>query len=193
MAVPLILLAAGSVLAGYVGVPAVLGGQNRIERFLEPSFTVNEAAVPRGVEWELRQAEPGEADHEAQTEVTLMVVSSGVALFAIGVAFYFFRSRRQAADALAARFAGLHRLLLNKYYVDEAYNAVIVEPIRRISTTVLWRDVDSGLIDGTVNGAGWTVRGASVLLRRLQTGSLRAYAAGVLVGAILMLGYYLWR
>jgi NADH-quinone oxidoreductase subunit L len=48
MAVPLVLLALGSVLAGYVGVPAVLGGQNRIERFLEPSFTVHEAAVPHG-------------------------------------------------------------------------------------------------------------------------------------------------
>ena len=193
MAIPLVLLAVGSVLAGYVGVPASLRGDRRIQTFLEPSFTVSEAAVPRGVQWELKQAEPGEAEAETRHELALMAVSSGVAVLAIGVAFYFFLSRRRAADALAARFAGLYRLLLNKYYVDEVYDAVIVQPIRRISTTVLWRDVDSGLIDGTVNGAGSTVRWASLLLRRLQTGSLRAYAAGVLAGAILILGYYLWR
>jgi NADH-quinone oxidoreductase subunit L len=123
----------------------------------------------------------------------LMAVSSGVAIFAIGVAFYFFLSRRQAAAALAARFAGLHRLLLHKYYVDEIYDAVIVRPIRDFSTEVLWRGVDAGLIDGTVNGTGSTVRGASGVIRRLQTGSIRAYAAGVLGGAILILGYFLWR
>ena len=197
MAVPLVLLAVGSVLAGYVGVPAVLGGENRIERFLEPSFTVHGAAVPHTAgEGAVPEgaAGAGPAHGEAAgTEARLMAVSSGVAFVAIGVAFYFFAARRRAADALAARFAGLYRVLLNKYYVDEGYDAAIVEPIKRISTAVLWRGVDVGLIDGAVDGTGWTVRGASGLLRRLQTGSIRAYAAGVLGGAILILGYYLWR
>ena len=197
MAVPLILLALGSVLAGYVGVPAVLGGANRIEHFLEPSFTVHEAAVPHAVgEGAVPEGTTGaEPGHEAAagTEARLMTVSSAVAFVAIGVAFYFFAARRRAAEALAARFAGLYRLLLNKYYVDEAYGAAIVEPIKRISTSVLWRGVDVGLVDGAVDGTGWTVRAASGLLRRLQTGSIRAYAAGVLGGAILILGYYLWR
>ena len=80
------------------------------------------------------------------------------------------------AAALAERFSGLHRLLLNKYYVDEIYDAVIVQPIKRMSTGALWRGVDAGLIDGTVNGVGLVVRGWSAVLRRLQTGSMRAYA-----------------
>jgi NADH-quinone oxidoreductase subunit L len=197
MAIPLVLLAVGSVLAGYVGVPAILGGQNRIETFLEPSFTVHETAVPgasgEGAEPAGGTVAEAAGDGTTRTEITLMAVSSGIALLAIGVAFYFFLSRRQAAAALAARFAGIHRLLLHKYYVDEVYDAAIVGPIRNISTEVLWRGVDVGLVDGTVNGVGSTVRGAGREIRRLQTGSLRAYAAGVLGGALLILGYYLWR
>jgi NADH-quinone oxidoreductase subunit L len=130
---------------------------------------------------------------EARTESALMGISSGIAVLAIGVAFYFFMARRRAAETLATRFAALYRLLLHKYYVDEIYSAGIVEPVKRISTAVLWRGVDVGLVDGAVDGTGRTVQGASGLLRLLQTGSIRAYAAGVVGGAILILGYYLWR
>jgi NADH-quinone oxidoreductase subunit L len=77
--------------------------------------------------------------------------------------------------------------------VDEAYDAAIVQPTKALSTGVLWRVADAGLIDGAVNGVGVTVRGASGVMRRLQTGSVRTYAAGVFVGAVLILGYYLAR
>ena len=83
---------------------------------------------------------------------------------------------------MAARFRRLHRLLLNKYYVDEIYDAVIVQPIKRLSIRLLWRGVDAGLIDGTVNGVGLVVRGWSAVLRRLQTGSVRAYAMSLFLG-----------
>jgi NADH-quinone oxidoreductase subunit L len=99
----------------------------------------------------------------------------------------------ERADRLAARFSGLHRLLVHKYYVDEIYDAVVVQPIKRLSTTLLWRGVDAGLIDGTVNGVGLVVRGWSAVLRRLQTGSVRAYAMSLFVGTVMILGYYLWR
>ncbi len=85
---------------------------------------------------------------------------------------------------MAAQFRGVHRLLLNKYYVDELYDAAIVQPIKRISTCVLWRGVDAGLIDGTVNGVGLVVRGWSAVLRRLQTGSVRAYAMSLFLGVV---------
>jgi NADH-quinone oxidoreductase subunit L len=104
-----------------------------------------------------------------------------------------FRRRREAADALAARFAGIHRLLLGKYFVDELYNAVIVQPIKNVSTVFLWRGFDAGVIDGAVNGAGQVVRGGGTALRRLQTGSVRVYAASLFLGVVLILGYYLWR
>ena len=62
-----------------------------------------------------------------------------------------------------------------------------------MSTLLLWRGVDAGLIDGSVNGIGALVRGTSTRLRRLQTGSIRAYAASVFLGAVLILGWYLMR
>jgi NADH-quinone oxidoreductase subunit L len=134
-----------------------------------------------------------ESKDERQAEFGLMALSSGVALAGIGIAAYFFLWRRDAAARLAARLAWLHRLLLNKYYVDEVYDAAIVQPIKRTSERGLWKVVDAGIIDGAVNGTGSLVNGASAILRRLQTGSVRAYALSVFVGVVVILGYYVWR
>jgi len=210
MAVVLVLLAVGSVLAGYVGVPAVLGGSNRIEHFLEPSFAAP-GAEPGGEHGASRAeargetvpaGEPkGEGGHAAEStggaghdaELGLMAFSSGIALAGIGIAVYFFLRRRDSADRVAERFPGVHRVLLNKYYVDELYDAAVVQPIKRTSEHALWRVFDAGVIDGAVNGAGSFVNGASAILRRLQTGSMRTYALSVFVGVVLILGYYVWR
>jgi NADH-quinone oxidoreductase subunit L len=174
----------GAVLAGYVGVPGVLGGQNRLERFLEPSFV---AAPADGV-----AAETAGVAEDSALEGRLMLTSTLVAFAGIGLAWLFFLKRRDLAEAAARRFRGLHRLLLRKYYVDEIYDAALVQPIRIVSEEGLWKGVDVGLIDGAVNGAGVTVRGASSWLRLLQTGSIRAYAASLMVGTLLILGYLLW-
>jgi NADH-quinone oxidoreductase subunit L len=83
-------------------------------------------------------------------------------------------------------------VLLNKYYVDEIYDAAVVQPIRIISEDGLWKGVDTGVIDRAVNGVGRTVAGGGDVLRHLQTGSVRAYAASLFLGVVLILGYYLW-
>jgi len=83
--------------------------------------------------------------------------------------------------------------LLGKYFVDELYDETVVQPIRKTSTAFLWRGMDAGLVDGTVNGVGLAVRGWSAILRRLQTGSVRAYAMSFFVGVVVIVGYYLWR
>ena len=171
MAVALIVLAVGSVAAGYLGLGA------RFEDFLEPSFA----------------PEMAPAASAKSLELTLMAVSSIVALAGIGVAVYFFLKNRPAATALAERFGALHRVLLNKYYVDEIYDATVVSPIRIVSEEALWKRIDIRVIDGAVNGVGETVGGMSDILRRLQTGSVRMYAASVLLGVVAILGYYLWR
>jgi NADH-quinone oxidoreductase subunit L len=171
MAIALIALAVGSVLAGYVG----LGG--RFEHFLEPSFGI-------------------EAVHEvsdSSVELTLMFVSSVVAFAGIAIATYFFLRNRRAAEMLAERFKGLRVLLVNKFYIDEIYDATIVQPIRIISEEGLWKTIDVRVIDAAVNGVGDTVGGMSEMFRRLQTGSVRAYAASLFAGAVFILGYYLWR
>jgi NADH-quinone oxidoreductase subunit L len=174
MAIALVVLAAGSIAAGWVGI----GG--RFEKFLEPSFAVGNVSAA------------AEAAGGA-SEVTLMVVSVVVALAGIGLAFHFFLKNRAAADSLAASFSGVHRVLENKYYLDEIYDAAIVQPIHIVSEEGLWKGVDAGVIDRTVNGVGQAVGGTSEILRLFHTGSVRAYAASVFFGVVLVLGYYLWR
>jgi NADH-quinone oxidoreductase subunit L len=161
-----------------VGLPHVLGGSDWFARFLEPSFS---------------GAVLGEASEAAQFEGTLMIVSTVVAVSGIGIAVYFFLKHREAADGVAARFAGLYGLLQHKYYVDEIYDATIVQPIRIVSQEGLWKIIDVRVIDGTVNLVGRVVEGSSQELRRTQTGSVRAYAASLFLGVVLILGYYLWR
>jgi NADH-quinone oxidoreductase subunit L len=122
-----------------------------------------------------------------------MAVSTVVAFAGIGVATFYFRRRPEAADAMAERFSPIYRLLVGKYFVDELYDRTIVQPIKTFSTRVLWRGVDAGAIDGTANGVGLVVRGWSAALRRLQTGSVRAYAIALFAGVVVIVGYYLWR
>jgi NADH-quinone oxidoreductase subunit L len=186
MAVALVVLAVGAIAAGYIGLPTVLGG-SRLEKFLEPSFTAATGVGAVG----LGNEEVGASTE--RLEVGLMAVSTLVALGGIAVAGFFFLGRKQAAETAARRFEGLHRLLSNKYYVDELYDAALVRPIRIASEEGLWKGVDVNGIDALVNGAGSVVRSGSDVLRQLQTGSVRTYAASLFVGVVVILGYYLWR
>lgn len=94
---------------------------------------------------------------------------------------------------MARSLSPVYTLLLNKYYVDELYDAAIVHPIENGSRVGLWRGIDVGVIDGAVNGVGALVRATSSGLRRAQTGSIRTYAASLFAGVVLILGWYLWR
>jgi NADH-quinone oxidoreductase subunit L len=197
MAIPLILLAIGSVVAGYVGVPHALRGHNRIESFLEPSFEAHSteapaAAAPAETHGAGAEAGTGETHADTGTELNLMVFSSAIAVIGIGLAAYLWLGKRGTVDAIARSLAPIHRLLLGKYYVDEAYDAAIVQPVKTLSTGGLWKGVDAGLIDGTVNGVGLGVSRASGALRRTQTGSIRTYAFSLFAGAVAILAYYLF-
>jgi NADH-quinone oxidoreductase subunit L len=190
MAIVLIVLAIGSIVAGYVGIPNVLmHGGNRIEAFLEPSFRAPFAGPG---ETAAVVAEATAAEAGPSTELGLMAVSTVAGLAGIGLATVIWLRRPGTADRLAAQFNAPYQLLLGKYFVDEIYDEAVVQPIKKTSTVLLWRGVDAGLIDGTVNAVGLVVRGWSAVLRRLQTGSVRAYAMSLFVGVVMILGYYLW-
>jgi len=180
MALALIVLAIGSIAAGYIGLPHALGGHNVLHAWLEPAFGLHEAVAE------------GEADH-ASLELSLMGVSTLIAFAGIAIATFIWLWRRELAASLAQTFAPLYRLLLNKYYVDELYDATIVQPIKVVSQQGLWRGFDVRIIDGAVNGTGALVSGGSAVLRRLQTGSVRTYAGSLFMGVVVVLGYYLWR
>ena len=202
MALALIVLAVGSVLAGFVGIPHALGGHNRIEAFLEPAFEAHAVAPidefqvvqpgqPAATETAAGEHAPSGVDEG--TEFKLMLLSSAIAIAGIVIASYFWLRNRKAAASVARGATPVYTLLLNKYYVDEIYNALVVQPIKQISTVVLWKGADAGLIDGSVNGIGSAVRGTSMTLRRAQSGSIRAYAGSLFLGVVVILGWYLLR
>ena len=198
MTVPLIILAAGSVVAGFVGVPAALGGANRIEHFLEPAIY----AGGHG---------PAPIPHASYAvEYALMALS--VALAAAGIWFAYRRYWAGPTRDSALAGSGLYRTLLNKYYVDEIYDATAVNGTLRggeglyrfdqkvvdgavngsASLTRLSGDLsdlsDQNLVDRAVNLVGEILAAASTRFRRLQTGLFQNYALLMLFAVVLLAG-----
>jgi NADH-quinone oxidoreductase subunit L len=136
----------------------------------------------------------GAGAHEAPVgEVPMAIVSLAIAVAGIAAALLFYRWRPETPDRMVARYPGAYRVLLNKYYVDELYDALFVEPIRKGSVW-LWQKFDELLIDGSVNGVGAVVRVGSAALRRVQTGYVMNYVLSFIVGVVAILGYLaFWR
>jgi NADH-quinone oxidoreductase subunit L len=166
MTLPLMALAVGAMVAGFVGIPVALGGTNTIEHFLEPSFTAHATteaaragAAPASTEQTPPAAEAaaGEQREEAGVsgvvEFGLMLVSVAIAVLGIWLAYRFYVVHPDTSERLAKRWAGAHTLLANKYYVDELYNATFVRGTMG-SARGLWK-FDGRVVDGAVNGSGW--------------------------------------
>ncbi len=176
----LLVLGLGSVVAGWVGIPQVLGqylGQvgNGMERFLEPVFEVPVKAA--------------EGNNGEGAEWLLMGVSVGMAVLGLVLARSFYLKNPALPERLKTRYRALYTTLLNKYWIDEIYDGLIVRPIKVLSTYLLWRFCDVLLIDGLVNGAAKAVQGSGGILKRLQSGSARSYAGWILLGAVAIIFY----
>ncbi len=120
-------------------------------------------------------------------ESWLMPVSVAAGVIGIAIAYTFYVWKPGLADSVSNAFGGLYKLVYNKYFVDEVYNATVVEPIVQGSRTVLWRGVDVGVIDGIVNGVGSRSKGVGGILKLMQGGNVRSYAAWVVFGCVLLL------
>jgi len=196
MTVPLIILAMLSIAGGYVGVPAALGGSNQFEHFLEPAIakfepataTHNGAAVaPVMAQAESQGGVAGaqaahEGGHDVETERLFTAISSVLA--ALGLAFglvFFSRNPLWRAP----------KLLEDKYRVDEFYDGAVVGPFESLSRDGLWKVVDVKIIDGFVNGVARLFAAMAGALRYTQTGFARNYAAVILLGAIIVIGYFI--
>jgi NADH-quinone oxidoreductase subunit L len=238
MSYVLVVLAVGAALAGLVGIPKALGGGNVIESFLEPSFvaevaretgaapvTSGSAVAPAGELTAAALSAPGHASavegeagaaHLSRTgEIGLMGLSFLVGILGIWVAHRFYVRRPEIADRLAARFATAHRILSNKYYVDELYGATVVRGTLG-SADGLWT-FDRTVVDGAVNGSGWVtiftswlshlidkylvdglvnllgavIERSSFVFRRVQTGLVQNYALLMLFGIFAFVSLYL--
>jgi NADH-quinone oxidoreductase subunit L len=192
MTVPLMLLAVCSIVAGWIGIPAALGGGNQIETFLAPPSYAS-IATQNEVQGALAEQPEGEfAEHEdTSTEVGLMAASTAVALLGLALAYLLYVARPELPARIAAGAHAMYGLLLNKYYIDEIYNAAIVLPILRSSREFLWKFVDGVMIDGAVNGIGWLVRASAGGLRHMQTGYVRTYVGWIVFGGILVMAWFL--
>jgi NADH-quinone oxidoreductase subunit L len=124
---------------------------------------------------------------EEGSDLGPMLVSVAFGLGGIALAWVFYVARPAWPDALAAQFSGLYKLIYNKYFVDEIYGAVVVNPVISGSRTVLWKGVDVTVIDGAVNGIGNRARGIGSVLKLLQSGNIRSYAVWVLAGSVFLL------
>jgi NADH-quinone oxidoreductase subunit L len=176
MTMPLVVLGVLSIAGGFYGLPALLGiGENSFFQFLEPSLTLAYhpaiEELPHSVEWVFAGA------------------SVLIACLGIYLAFRLYVAHPEALAKLLGRVKRLHRLLVRKYYVDEIYDAAIIRPTLTGSTELLWKAVDVGIIDGSVNGVGARIYGWARVLKFVQNGLVRSYAAWILLGAILILFY----
>jgi NADH-quinone oxidoreductase subunit L len=175
MTIPLAILAFFAITAGYVGLPIVLGENvNLFDRFLEPVIHGQHGAhLSLGSEW------------------LLILASVAVALFGIFLAYLLYRKKPAIPHNLVARFPWLYKLLYNKYYMDEIYNAAFVNSTIK-GSEVVYKHFDLKVIDGTINRSASTANFFGKVLSLLQTGLIKDYALVFLVGAIILLGYLLF-
>jgi NADH-quinone oxidoreductase subunit L len=121
-------------------------------------------------------------------EALWAAVSFGIAVVMVTATALLLRGRRLPDAEHAPAPSGFHRVLYDKWYVDEIYDALVVRPIMRVSRAA-WRFIDEGLIDGIVNGLGYTSRAFGWVGARMQTGQLNTYAFAVVAGALLLLAF----
>ena len=198
MTVPLIFLAILSTCGGWFAAPHLVGGTDYFDKFLHPVFAAY--AVNPGIEQGASLAgAAGAAGEIARTPMLeLFHALTGwpviVALVGLFIAWWFYIKSPSAPKKLAQSVRGLYTLVLHKYYIDELYNAVFVQPLLWISTNVFWHGVDQGAIDGTVNGIARGLRESGGQVREIQSGNARSYATWVVIGAVgftvLMLGIW---
>ncbi|UCD94423.1 MAG: NADH-quinone oxidoreductase subunit L [Candidatus Zixiibacteriota bacterium] len=184
MTIPLTILAILAVIGGYVGIPHVLGGDNRFEKFLEP--VMHGRYHPSGEEAHALAS----SGYGASTEMLLMAVSVVLIIIFIYLAYHFYLKNTAAAGKLRDRFSGVHKIIYGKYFVDELYGALIVRPIVN-GSLFLWKIFDVLIIDGLINGMATVIGDISTGLRPAQSGVLRTYATIFLVGVVVVIGYLL--
>jgi NADH-quinone oxidoreductase subunit L len=174
MTAPLVILAGLSIVAGWIGLPKVLGeNADRFTAFLSPIL------LPVSVAGH-------EAGHElaSGTEWLLIAVSVVAAVTGLLLARNWYVAREgRPAERIAASFPAAYALVADKFRVDELYDILIVRPFDKLAW-LLWKVIDVLVIDGILNAGAFLVELAGDVLRFLQTGNVRNYALTLFLGLI---------
>jgi NADH-quinone oxidoreductase subunit L len=177
---PLVALAVLSIFGGWFALPAFWGGPDYFAKFLSPVFGAKEAV-----------ASVSESAGQ-NTELMFAFLAVTIALIGFLTASWFYRKPTGKPESLAQSLRRVYSTLLNKYYVDEMYAALIVKPLLWISRDVLWQQVDIRVIDGAVNGVATGATGIGDGVRHTQSGNTRSYAVWVVIGALVIITIIFW-
>lgn len=173
MTFPLIVLAVLSVVGGFIGIPAVFGGGHALNQFLAPVFERSNALH--------------EAHHLSHTaELILMAIVVALTLVVIFIAYSQYVKKKMVPTPEGTALNGFHRLIYNKYYIDEMYDKVIVRPMNFLSKA-LDAVIERLLIDRIVNGTGRAVTWGGKTLRLVQTGNTGFYIFAMVISIIVIL------
>jgi NADH-quinone oxidoreductase subunit L len=123
--------------------------------------------------------------HPEAENLTLVIVSVAAGVIGIAIAAYMYWLKPAVAASMKEGY--FYDLIYHKYYVDEIYDALIVQPVVLLSRFVLWKGVDDALIDGAVNAGSRRIRGVGAILQHMQSGTIRNYATWVMAGSLLVL------
>jgi NADH-quinone oxidoreductase subunit L len=173
MTVPLVVLAILTVVAGFaVGIPTAHG--TAFARFLAPVLPMHEEETGGSVAF------------------MLLILSAAVAVGGVLLAWVMYGLRPVRTETIGVSRNPIYTLLSRKYYVDELYDALFVQPIYRLSQWCA-RVFDLGVVDGIVNGVARLVVAWATGMRRIQTGFVMNYALGILIGAVAVVAFFLSR
>ncbi|WP_243374324.1 NADH-quinone oxidoreductase subunit L [Geotalea sp. SG265] len=186
---PLMVLGFLAVVGGYVGIPKVIGEvfggiPNLFEHYLEPVFRISEEFAKEHVQVT--------AHHSAALEWGLMGTSVLIAVVGISIAYALYIVSPSIPAKFTAAFPGLHRAVYNKWYIDELYDLLFVNPCKALGR-FLWKGFDVVIVDGIVNGVAKVTMGFSGVLRHVQSGFVHNYALTMALGMVVIVGFYLFR
>ena len=181
MLVPLVILAVLSAIGGWVG-------SGRFERFLSPVFHAYQEAHLVALSSE-ESAKIAQLERQEITLSVFSVVAAGAGLF---FAWLLYQRRPRLPQQIAEALGGFYHAVANKYYVDELYAILFVNPLVEGSSRILWRGIDQGVIDRTLDNSADAARHVSHSLRHMQSGNVRSYAGWVAAGAAVLIAYMVW-
>ncbi|MBK9099165.1 MAG: NADH-quinone oxidoreductase subunit L [bacterium] len=177
MTYPLVVLAVLSAIGGFIGVPEIFSGEhgNLFHSWLAPVFKTAE----------IKLMDFG--SHSHFEELLLMIISIVAAVSAILYARFVYLKKPEVADKTASKFKGAYNVLLNKYFLDEAYEVSIVNPIVKGSENILWKIADNKIIDGLINYLAKLIEGISGVIKKIQNGVAQSYALVMVLGILIAL------
>jgi len=177
MTVPLIILAVLAAIGGFIGIPEIFSGEhgNLFHSWLAPVFKTAEMKLMHF------------GGHSHFEELLLMIISVVAAAGAIFYARYMYLKKPEVAAKTSSKFKGIYNVLLNKYFLDETYEASIVNPIVKGSESILWKIADNKIIDGLINNLAKLIDIISGSIKKIQTGIAQSYALVMVLGILIAL------